>query len=421
MLKVKDRIKVNAIGLDYKGDGISIMDNLYVFIPGLLKDEEAIVEITYLKKNYAFGRVVEILKKSKNRISDTSIFGSINLSHLSFVEQLKWQEDITIETMEKVLGKDINFKEIVTDGKEYNYRNKVVFHCIYKPSLKLGLYSNNNQRLTAVDGFILAPKVINDIIFKLNKTNIIIKNKDIINIAFKTNSNDEVLVTLVSTKQNFKELDEVVNFFKGFSSVKGITLNLKKHQEKILSDKSVLLYGVNLLTEGKLLLNDLSFMQVNYGVAELVYELIKENIIGKNIVDAYSGIGSIGFKIYDENYNITMIENSKENIKLAKLIKDINNYNNIDIIHANAEDVISDYKPETIIVDPPRKGLDINLINAVISNNVKRVIYLSCDLQTLTRDLRIFTNSYKIVKVYPVKMFPQTNSFETLVILDKKE
>ncbi len=421
MLKVKNKIKVNIIGLDYKGDGISIVDDLYIFTPGLLKGEEATIELTRVKKKFAVGKVIKIHKKSIDRISNTSIFGSINLSHLSFLKQLKWQEDITKETMHKVLGNDINIKDIITDGKEYNYRNKVVFHAIYKPSLKLGLYSHNNKRLTAIDEFMLAPKIVNDIIFKLNKSNIIIKNKDIINISFKTNTKEEVLVTLVSSKKSFKELDEVVDFFKGFSNVKGITLNLKKHKEKILSNKSIILYGTNLLTEGILLMNDQSFMQVNYGVAELVYDLIKENIVGKTIVDAYSGVGSIGFKIYDEDYNITMIENNKENIKLANIIKENNNYKNIDIVMANAEDVIGDYMPDTIIVDPPRKGLNNELINAVINNNVKRVIYLSCDLQTQVRDLRVFVESYDILKVYPIKMFPQTSAFETLVILDKKD
>lgn len=420
MLKVNDEIKVKIIDLDYKGDGIAKVDDLYIFTPGLLKAEEATIKIISLKKGYALGKVIKLHKKSLERTAETSIFGSINLSHLAFAKQLLWQQQITKTTMEKVLKGTINVSNTVTDNNPYNYRNKVVFHCLYDPFLKLSLYSHNNQQLTVVNNFMLAPKVVNEIILKLNESQILIKNKELLNIIFKTNTNNEVLVTLVSNKEEFKELNQIITFFKSFSNVKGLTLNLKKQKEKILSDKSIVLFGINLLTEGILLLNDQSFMQVNYQVANLVYNLVKDNIFGTKIVDAYCGVGSIGFSVYNEDYQITMIDNNRENIKLAKTIKRDNNFNNVKVVLANAEDVIKDYNPETIILDPPRKGLHTNLINSVISNNIKRVIYLSCDLQTLTRDLKAFSSDYNIINVYPIKMFPQTNAFETLVVLDKK-
>lgn len=420
MFNINEKLNVSVIGLDYKGDGISKVNDFFIFTPGLLKDEQATIKIVNVKKNYAIGKLIEIHKKSIERISNTSTLGSIKLSHLSFKEQLKWQEEITKQTIDKVLSENINVKKTITDNNMYNYRNKVVFHCVYKPTLKLALYSNNNKNLTVINSFILAPKIVNDIILKLNESDITIKNKDLLNIIFKTNSKNEILITLVSKKLKFKELNNIINFLKDFKKVKGITLNFKKHKEKILSDKSILLYGNNLLYEGILLINDQSFMQVNYGVANLVYNLIEENIVGTKVVDAYSGVGSIGFSIYNDKYEITMIENNKENIRLANIIKDNNNFKNVKIVFENAEDVIDKYNPDTIILDPPRKGLDIKLINEVINNNIKRIIYLSCNLQTLARDLKVFNKSYNIIKIYPIKMFPQTASFETLVILSKK-
>lgn len=419
VLKINDKIKVDVIDLDYKGDGVSKVNDIFIFTPGLLAGEIATIEIVSLRKRFGIGRLIEIHERSIDRVSDTSIFGSINLSHLSFEKQLAWQHKVTKATLEKVLRKEVNVLDTITNNKVNHYRNKVVFHAIYNPNLKLALYSNDNKELTIVDSFILATEIVNEIIKSINSSEIKIKDKNVLSIQFKTNSNNEVLVTLVSNKKGFNELDALVDLFKEFKQVKGITLNLKKHREHILSDESIVLYGDNLLNEGILLANDQSFLQVNTGVANMVYRLIKEHVIGERIVDAYSGVGSIGFNIYDNNRRITMIDNNIANIKLANIIKQNNNFKNVEIIHALAEDVIDKYTPDTIIVDPPRKGLHDNLINEVINNNVERVIYLSCNLQSLARDLKIFSDSYNILKAYPIRMFPQTNSFETLVIMEK--
>lgn len=421
MLKVNEKLKVKIIGLDYKGDGIAKIDNTFLFIPGVLEDEEVLVEIVSLKKNYGTAKLLEVIVSSTDRVKPTSQLGSLSLEHLSFEKQLLWQEKITKQTLEKVLNTNLNVLETITDGIETNYRNKVVFHVIKGNLLKLGLFSSNNQDLVVVNNFVLANKQVNELVKLINDSKIIIAENTLENIVFKNNSQDEILVTLVSKKSKFKGLNEIVKLLNKDNNVKGITINLKKQNNKIISNESILLYGNNLLKEGILLLNDQSFMQVNYGVANLVYQLIKENIYGIKIVDAYSGIGSIGFSIYDNNYQITMIENNDANINLAKVIKHNNNYHNVTIIKANAENVIKEHNPMTIIVDPPRKGLDKTLINALITNEIPKVIYLSCDLQTLVRDLKLFSHLYNFEKVYPIKMFPQTNSFETLVVLKRKK
>ena len=401
MIELNKEYQVMITDLDYKGDGITKIGDTFVYVKGLLKDEEAIIKITKTGRGFGVGEIVKILKESKDRTNKTSKLGSLNLYHLSFNEQLNWQHKITKETLEKVLNKKVNVLETITDNKEFNYRNKVVFHVL------------NN--------FILANKEFNKIIETINNENIIIDENVLNNFVFRNNSNNEILVTITSTKKKFKGLDDIIKLLQQFNNIIGLTINIKVYKEKILSDKSFLIYGNNLLNEGNLLLNDQSFMQVNYGVMHLTYNIIRKHILGNSVVDAYAGVGSIGYSIYNENINLTIIENSLANIKLAKQIKDDNKYNNVEIIHANAEDVIKDYKVDSIIIDPPRKGVMKSLIEEIINNKINRVIYLSCDLQTLARDLKIFNELYKIDKVYPIKMFPQTNSFETLVIMTKKE
>lgn len=420
MIELNKQYDVRIIDLDYKGDGIAKINDTFIYVNGLLTDERAIIKITKSNEKFAIGEIVKITKESEDRIKPNSNLGSLNLYHLDFSKQLKWQSKITKETLEKVLRQELNILNIITDNNAYNYRNKVVFHVLKEQVLKLGLFSNDNQNLEVVNNFILATQTVNDIIKAINEAKIEISINTLNSFIFKNNSNNNVLVTIASKSKSFKGLEEIVRLLKTFKRVVGLTINIKKYKEKILSEESYLIYGINLLSEKGLLINDQSFIQVNYGVMNLAYQVIKENLLGKKIIDAYSGVGSIGYTIYDEKYHITMIENNEANIKLAEMIKANFNYQNIKIVKANAEDVIKDLNADTIIVDPPRKGLARFLINEVVKNDINRVIYLSCDLQTLARDLKIFSDYYKIDKIYPVKMFPQTNSFETLVIMTRR-
>lgn len=420
MIELNKEYQVKINDLDYKGDGITKIGETFIYVSGLLKDEEAIIKINKIGKGFAVGSLIKIIKESKNRISQTSDLGSLSLSHLSFNEQLNWQSNITKQTLEKVLNKEINVLSPITDNNEYNYRNKVVFHVLNKSALTLGLFSNNNKKLSVINDFILSNNNVNEIIKAINNANIPIETNVLNNFVFRNNSNNEILVTITSKKKSFKGLQAIIELLQQFNNVIGLTINIKVFKEKILSDKSYLIYGENLLNEGNLLLNDQSFMQVNYGVMNLTYKTIKEHIIGNNIVDTYAGIGSIGYSVYEEDINLTIIENTLANIKLAEQIKENNNYKNVEIIHANAEDVIKDFNANTVIIDPPRKGVMKSLIDEISNNKIERVIYLSCDMQTLARDLKIFSDNYEIDYVYPVKMFPQTNSFETLVIMTFK-
>lgn len=420
MLEINKRYEAKIIDLDYKGDGIARINDSFIYVPKALKDEIVILEIIKIKKNVGFAKLIEVKEKSIDRTSFKTELGSISLAHLKFNKQLEWQSEITKKTLEKVLKEKIKINEIITDFNEFKYRNKVVYHVFKNEDLKIGLYKENSKDLIIEEDFVLTTDFVNKVISDINNANIKVDYSIFKNIIFRNNTKNEYLVTLVSYKKRFKGFNELVELLKGYKNIIGITVNIKETNESILGSKSFVVYGNEYLKHKNLLISDTSFMQINYGVMDQILSKIKEYVIGKKVIDAYSGIGSIGFSILDNKYDITMIDNNSENIRLAKIIKEENKNENIDILLGNAEEIISNQFADTIIVDPPRSGLDKLMINGIIENKIKRVIYLSCDLQSLTRDLKEFVNSYKILDVYPVKMFPQTNSFETLVVLDLK-
>lgn len=420
MLKVNQIYEGEIIGLDYKADGYLKIKNKIIFIQNTLPGEIVSFKVTKVRKNHATGEVVKYIKQSKIRINKYSNLGSINFDHVPLSFELKWQQELTEYTFKKIFKKDFNIYPTVTDNNKYNSRNKVVFHVLNKDELTLGLYLKKSKRLVRVNSFNLANINANKMLTDLNNSNITIDYNSFKHLSIKNDANNNLLVTIVSYKKRFKGLDALIIFLRKYSFIKGITLNIKENNYQILGSNSILLYGINELVYKDLLINDRSFMQVNYNVMDLTYELIKENVYGNIIVDLYSGIGSIIYSVLEENQLGYMIENDQANIELAKDIKNNKAINNLTIIEDDTINVIEKLKGDTFIVDPPQSGLGITFTNKLKSKKVKRIIYLSCNLNTLINDLKILKEAYNITKIYPIRMFPNTIALETLVILDLK-
>jgi 23S rRNA (uracil1939-C5)-methyltransferase len=415
MLEVKKEIEVTIIDLDYKGDGIAIVDDIYVYIKGALKDELVRALVLKVKEKFAIAKLIKVIKPSKDRLKDSVLLGSLNMSHLSFDKQLKWQSDITLKSFNKAFNKDFEIAPIITDNNNSSYRNKVTFHIMNNKILTLGLYDYNETRLVKTDRLDIANNNANILVKKLNDAKITVDFNILKHLMIKNNSENKLLVTLVSTRRSFIGLHEILDLLDLDKNVLGVTLNIKDDVNKILGNKTYTLRGQDFLNENNLIMTTKSFMQVNFKVQDLVFEEIRKHILGKSIIDAYSGIGSISYNVLDNNKKLTLIDNNPENIKLAKeIFKD----KEVNLLLGNAEDLIDELTCDTLLVDPPRQGLDKKFVNSLLNKKIKRIIYMSCNLQSLIRDTKLLANKYEIKEITPIKMFPETNSFETLVILD---
>ena len=420
-LTVGKIIEVEIMDLDYRGYGVAKYNDNIIFMPNALVGEKVEIKINKVKKNICEATVLKRIETSLFRTKEQSHLGSLDLEHLTFLQQLQWQKELTKKTLEKVLKKEINVLDTVTDYNEYHYRNKVVFHVLEQSTLTLGLYQNEPIKLIKVNDFSLATPFVNEMIKKINDAQIEIDEKKFKHIVFKNNQNNEYMVTLVSYEKYFKGLENLIDLLKQQPEIIGITLNIKPNDYVILGSKSYALYQENMLKEKQFYLTDQTFFQVNYPVMEKTYELIKENVKSTHIIDAYSGIGSIGFSlINDQTKEIIMIESHDENIKIAEKIKEENDYQQVTIYQGKAEDILKKFSAQTLIVDPPRQGLMKQMVEKMLKYQYEQVIYLSCSLQTLTRDLKLLDEIYDIEKVYPIKMFPQTTSIETLVIIKRR-
>lgn len=242
---------------------------------------------------------------------------------------------------------------------------------------------------------------------------------------------NQALLTFITTEDNFENLPQIADtLMDRIPELKGIVRNInKKDTNVLLGDKNKLIKGrdyiYDYIGDRKFKISHDSFFQVNTLQSKKLYEVVKNYAdLGHDeiIVDAFSGIGSIALYLKKDQNIIYGIENNKKAVLDSRHNASINKLKNCNFIFGDVKKEIpklikESKKPDIIIFDPPRSGLNKSIINTVINNKIEEVIYVSCDPTTLARDLKIFKKYYKILNIQPVDMFPQTYHIETVVHL----
>lgn len=426
MLTVGSIITGKVIDVDFKGQGVIKLDGYVIFAPRLIYDEVVKLKIKKIKKSFCEAEVLEIVEKSEHRTQDYVKLDALDLYHMSAEAQKQWQSKITEQTLSKIAGIDVKVDDIISDDKQLYYRNKSVFHVINDDALRLGVYDLTKENLIEIDHFILSDRVTNKFLKIFYDEPFCIERNKLKHVVFRTNQKGEILITFVSVHQQVKGLDIIVDRLKKEPEVVGITLNINDSSKHILGKYSEVLYNDNVIIERlngvDVPINDRAFFQINLPVIHQAYQLIKADLYRSDIIlDAYSGIGSIGYFIVDKVKKVIMVESNKRSVDLAVSIKDKYKYNQVEIYHQSAESFTKDIAFNKVIVDPPRNGLMPGFIDYLIQQEPDTIYYLSCDVKTLSRDISLLNNQYSVEKVYPIRMFPQTTSLETLVILRIKK
>lgn len=424
MLTVGEKINVSCIDMDYKGDGVCRYENYVVFVENLVTGEEALVEITKVNKRFAESKVIKRLQKSSIRDREKSDLGSLDLFHITDLAQNDWQVKVTKDTLYKQLKKEVVLEDIIESKEKVKYRNKVVFHALKNVNtIQFGLYNLKHQ-LILINRFVLASDQISQLVESINEANLPAV-KHLKHLVIRNNEKNEMLITLVMRYKNKRLVEDLVEHIKKNEQVVGITLNVSENDFEILGHKSYDLYGNNEIVMNldtfEIAISDQSFFQVNTKVYLQSLEIIKKHLIKNAVVmDAYSGVGTISFYLHDVVNRIKMIDINEVNIRKAEDYIKKRHLHNIEVSNTNINDLTDFNGYDVVVLDPPRKGLDNNLITQLNEANLKQIIYMSCDIKTLARDLSLLQSTYDITNLYPIRMFPQTTNIETLAILKHK-
>lgn len=421
--------KLIAIDLDMDGKGVCKDDNTIYFIENLLVGEEVLIDVSSCNKNICFlkAELKDIIKKSIYRKPDYAFQSQANLIHLNDIEQVKFQYNLTKNTFLKFNLDVSNLQETIFNNNFYNYRNKITlfsnivnksytnFFQIKKDSYLLEEYKISYLSNMYTNNFII------DFNNYLKNNKIIIENLN--QLIIRNNEENEFMLIFVVNKDFKFDLNNLENFFINYNV---ISIYKSISNNKLISENNVLIRGEKYITYNinglKYFVLPSSFFQVNTSIINDMYNLIKSNLSSSDIVfDCFSGISSISQYISDKVKKIYSLEMNKDSNIASKKSIDYNNIKNIQLIEADFFKVYKNFitKANTLILDPPRKGITKEICNIINQyENIEKIIYLSCNLKTLVRDLQSF-NNYSILKIYPIRNFFQTSENETLVILKK--
>ena len=444
---------VDVIDNGYAGEGIAKINNFTIFIQGAIKGEKVKILILKVTKSFAYGKILEIIKRSDYRCNvDCTTFnkcGGCTLRHIKYEETLNIKRNIVINCLYKNFHQEVKVNETIGMEKPLHYRNKLQYPVGINNDGNpiIGIYSQRTHNIIATDGacFIQNEKscdIAQDIFGFSVKHNIKPydeKNNSgtlrhiIIRAGFKTN---EIMVVIVVNNDEFNDENEFVEeLTQKYPEIKTIVKNYnEKNTNVILGHKNKVIYGegyiYDFLGNYKFKISPLSFYQVNPIQTEILYNKAIEyaSLTGKEtIFDLYCGIGTIGIfasskakKVYGIEVVPQAIEDAKENAKL-------NQVSNAEFFAGEVEKILPDLidhkciSADVAFIDPPRKGCDIVTIETLLKILPQRIVYVSCNPATLARDIKLLEDKYILHEVQPVDMFPYTSHVECVAVLELKQ
>ena len=443
--------EVEIIDNGYDGEGIAKINDFTIFINGAIKGEKCKVLIVKVNKSFAYGKLLEIIKKSDARVkADCPTYkrcGGCSLRHINYDETLKIKRDMVQNLANKTLDNGIKINEVLGMEVPYNYSNKLQYPVGVDKCGNpiMGVFARRSHEIIEVQKCLIqnekAEQVAKRIFEFIKENNIPVYNEItgqgairhiVVKIGIRTN---EIMCIIVSNKEKFdKESELVQEIVSKFSNIKTIIKNVNsKNTNVILGDKNIVLYGdgyiYDKLGEYTFKISANSFYQTNPVQTEKLYNkaiefarLNEEDIL----CDLYCGIGTIGIFASKKVKKLYGIEIVKEAVEVAKENAKINNVNNIEFIIGDVEQAFKDLIeekniiPTAIIVDPPTRGLDETTISKILDLEVKKLVYVSCNPATMVRDIKLMNEKYEVKEIQPIDMFPFTSSIENVAVLQLK-
>ena len=450
-LKKNDKIELTIDAISSEGTGIGRYETMAVFVADTVTGDKIIAHIIKTTKNYAVGIVDKIIEKSKNRIvSDCPVSkqcGGCVYRSMTYEEELsvKWKK--VSDAIKRIAKLDVPVNEIIGCENTLNYRNKCQYPVgIENGELKIGFYANRSHRIVKCEDCLLqsedfaqALKAVKEWILRSGVTIYDEKSgKGTLRHIYlrKGFATGEIMLCLVINASSVPKqalLTELVT--NALPNIKSIVLNFNtKNTNVILGKENKTIYGSDTITDVllgmKYVISPNSFYQVNHDQTEKLYSLVKEICTptkDETVVDIYCGAGTIGLTMANDVKQLIGIEIVPQAIENAKINAQMNGVTNAQFFCMDAAQGAKELekrgiKPDTVIVDPPRKGCDASLIETIANMSPKKIAYVSCDPATLARDLARFDEKgYKTQSITPVDMFPRTAHVETVVLLSKGE
>lgn len=443
-----ETVRIKITDVTAEGSGVGKYEGMAVFVPLTAKGDVIDAKIVKVKSNYAYGIIERIITPSPFRIPpDCPYFnkcGGCVFRHTDYKQELEIKHNRVKQSLLRIAGADIKSGGITGSDMTDGYRNKAQFP--FAKTYEAGFFAPRSHRVIPVKNCPLLPaefsKIAGCVSSFAEEKNIPvydeITGKGTLRHLYlrKGAVSGEIMVAIVINADSLPDADELASRLLSLlgDRLKSVQLNInKKPTNVILGDKNTVVYGASYINDTlcgvKLRLSPFTFYQVNHGVAEKLYAKVKEYAEPKkkNVIDLYCGAGSIGLSLCDAAKSVTGVEIVPEAVKDARRNAKDNGINNAEFICGDAQSAADALakggtKADTVIVDPPRKGCEKELLHTIANGfSPERIVYVSCDPATLARDVKILGELGYTAKEYTVfDMFPRTAHVETVVRLSRQ-
>ncbi len=467
MLKKNQELISTVVGTGNNCEGVIKDENSVIFVPFCLPNEKVKVKILKVDKKCAFGKVIEVLNPSENRtMPQCSVFGKCGgcqMQHVKYAEQLRFKKQAVKDAFSKIAFIDANVLDVVSGAKQFRYRNKLQLPVAQtKNGLEIGFYAENSHRVIDVNDCLINPEWTKTIISVLKEYMLKNNLKGYDNILHKGDIREitvrevdgNLIIVLVCLQNKLTNVNNFIDLLnKSLNNNFSVYLNVNNSKSNVIyGEKFNLIYGSGQYSTKMLgIKHDMgvqSFMQVNSDVCKLLYSKVVDSIEYSKtptVIDAYSGAGLMTALLAKKANRVFGIEIIPEAVVLANNLMAQNGLSDkVTNLLGKCEDILpelvekqSELGDVCVVLDPPRKGCDINVIQALLKSKVSKIIYVSCKPQTLARDVGLLIGTlvqkddriiktenvdgvYKLESVTPYDMFPNTKHIENVAILSRR-
>jgi 23S rRNA (uracil1939-C5)-methyltransferase len=454
-------IELTITDLSDRGDGVGRFEQRVVFVPDTVTGDRVQVRLVHVKPQFAHGKLIEILEPSPDRVRPSCIVadkcGGCQWQHISNEHQQQAKRNLVVQALQRIGGFESGILETLVEpmlplDRPLHYRNKSTYPVgIAEASGQViaGYYQKSSHQIVNLNQCPIQDDRL-DPILKAVKQDIHTANWSIYNettyqgmirhIALRIGRRTgEKLLTIVAKADRLKQLQEYSQTWMEELGLVGVCLNLNSAKTNaIFGEQTHCIVGRDYLEEEfaglKIQIRPETFFQVYTEQAEAMVAVIQDQLqlTGHEVVlDAYCGIGTLSLPLANRSQRIIGIEVQKSAIEQAQTNARINQIHNAEFHVGTVEKLLADFtsQPDVVILDPPRKGCDPTVIQALLESKPDRIVYMSCNPATLARDLQQLCNpsnsgdpgDYILTKVQPADFFPQTPHVETVVFLQRRQ
>lgn len=451
-MKKGNEYEITIEDTEFPGYGISHLEGYKVYIKNVLPDEKILARITKKRKNHAEAKAIKILSEVDYKIDSPclhyGICGGCSSLDVPYEKQLELKEHQVLQLFEKGNITGFHYLGIEKSPSIYGYRNKMEFtfgDFEKGGELTLGMHAKNRRfSIVSAEGCSIAHKDYNIILstvveyfkkaglppYKVMSHEGFLRNL----VVRKAQNTKEILINIVTTSEadfDFSDLISMLVHLPYEGKLTGIIHCVNDSlSDTVEADKIEVLYGRDYIYEElcnlKFKISPFSFFQTNSKGAEKLYSIVKDFLQDtehKTVFDLYCGTGTIGQIIAPDAESVIGVELVEEAVKAANENAELNGLTNCRFIAGDVAKIIKDIniKPDAIVLDPPRPGVQPAALDYVLKFNADEIVYVSCNPISLVRDLKvILASGYTLQKVKLMDMFPNTEHVETVVKLLRK-